>query len=455
MFISYQKEQLIKNSILVGKREKTDSIVSSKVNYRYSYFMPTNERIKPGFQNLVIDNLKRMVENRHSNLLKTINTGVISLFWDIGMVINSELKENDHVDGGQNFINEVSDYLQPIFGSYLNTEQLSLMKVFADNCAFSTMKHVSGAINWEYIPSFLNLKDDNAWIFYIELMHIESLTLKELNKKISAGIFEAGGKKLNTDKYTFMLSNSKPFYQNTLELYFGKKDGGIFRKLFEPQEDHHLNFDTVYHGSIINIYRKILDFQSAYNHALNAQFNSLFWEIGTEIIRLSNMFHIPLTNNVIDYCTIKLNKSFPSIFNKAELSNCLKLVKKYGEYNQPIELTQTVSWPYLKLLLEIDKVEKQFFVANQLLENGITVEELKRMISQGSFDFGDGRNLPSKETAINKSIITKKIKYRNNILSVTTETIEPNINPKHDLNRNIFKNPELLAFLMETNIYKD
>lgn len=127
------------------------------------------------------NNIEIKAKRQHIDLLKVINSGVINLFWEIGMLINHQSEEN-HTDD-KNLLNVISDQLSPVFGNYLQAENLSMMKVFAKKCGFATMSHISAAINWEYMPFLLNLENNNAWIFYMELIHTKSWPLSNSLKE--------------------------------------------------------------------------------------------------------------------------------------------------------------------------------------------------------------------------------------------------------------------------------
>lgn len=403
--------------------------------------------VRATVNDLIRNNIEIKAKRQHIDLLKVINSGVINLFWEIGMLINHQSEEN-HTDD-KNLLNVISDQLSPVFGNYLQAENLSMMKVFAKKCGFATMSHISAAINWEYMPILLNLENNNAWIFYMELIHTESLAPKQLAKRISESAFEASGEKLNDDKMAFMLSNAKPFYRSTFELYFGRNKGDAFQELFEPKENYKAILDMMLEKNIGNydiitsIYRKVLDFQSYYNHILNMEFNSFSWEIGIEILRLSDLLQLN-KNKVIDDCLLELNKSFPSVFDKTQLSDCLRFATQYRKEDRPMVLLQTVSWSYLRLLLVIDDPKKQHSLACKVFEEGITLQALEQVVLNES----SKTEILSHKIKNNKSITQIKTTERNNTLIITEEIVGPIISSKNDLNRNIYKNPELLKFLM-------
>lgn len=400
----------------------------------------------------ITDFVKEKVVAGHSGLLSTINAGVNFLFWDIGTVINSGTTHISRIDNGKSQVEEISDNLIPFFGDYLNSVNIPVMMKFADRCQHDIIGQIAAAINWDYIPYFFELEEEGAWIFYMKLMHIRSLDTDGLHKKIVAGTFEKEG---TIDEGVFMRSHSKPFYQNSGELYFGKARGEVFRKLFEPQDDHISIASTTLAKKPNNkisrdIYERVLEFQAETQSMLNSQFNILLWEIGAEVIRLSNVSNIKVTE-IVEACVKEIGIYLPSVFNKTDLSFCVTFAEKYRNPNDHEEIADIISWPYLKVILDVADKDKRLMIARQVFNNGIGIEELKGMISDGCFNFMDTNSLPLKNTGIDRSVTTETMD-NNQKVTITQELVEPIINPKNDINRNIYKNLELLAFLKD-NIY--
>ncbi|MBX9839673.1 MAG: hypothetical protein K2X69_15315, partial [Silvanigrellaceae bacterium] len=384
-----------------------------------------------------------------------------SLFFNIGAELNREAENVHSIDKKSILIQEIADSLQPIFGNHLCSQNLFLMSKFADECSSEKRRFVAAIINWDYLPYFLNLTEDDEWVFYSDLIYSKSLTPIELGRKISDKTFEKTEKKLSTDKYDFMFKKAYAFYRSTLELYFGKEGRDSFRKLFEPQDVHKDYQDnlttkkTVHNELLLSIYTKITEFQSEYNHQLNLGFNILIWALGVEIIKLSKSSKAKNINDVIDLCIQEFSNDLPSIFNQKELSHCIDFVNEYGENNNPpIELMQILPWAYLKILIKIEGYENQFLLANQILKNGVSIQELEKLISDGSFNLEKAKQELEKIT-MNNSVAEIITKEKNFTATGTMSIIEPIVNLENDLNRNIYKNPDLLAFLAHNAYMND
>lgn len=400
-----------------------------------------NDKLDDG----VVDPMKRLIDNGYTHLLSTLNSGVNLLFWEIGTIINNTLKQNSFT--ANDLLSRLSSNLSPIFGDYLKLESLSVMKSFAENCSVSTIGQISDAINLEYIPYFLGLDGDKEWLYYNKLIQVHSLDPLGLKNEILA---KAIDNKSIENVEELSRSDLKLLYRNSCQLYFGKTKADSFKKLFEPKNIGDKTVSTFIstqstNESTMNIYRLIMEFQSETHYVLNMQFNMLMWSIGVEITRLSINLNIPILD-CLNNCVLEWGHYFPSLFNKEELSYCIKLAKQYQKPSSFMEIAEIVSWPHIKVLLEINSIENRAIIAKQVLNNGMDVENLKRMISERSFDF---ENPSSSSFQITKGTsTTSETKTGNNVTVITEHLVTPILNPIHDINRNIYKIPEILNMLI-------
>lgn len=400
--------------------------------------------MKYRFSDGFMDFLKRAIDNGYTGLLSTINSGVNLLFWEIGALLNNNSKQKILILN--DLFNSISDNLSPIYGDYLNSQNLSLLKLFAEKCTVSAIGQISDSINWNYIPHFFDLEEEKAWLFYIKLMQSASLSPIELKKEIDAKTID---RTIIDDTKFIDRTKLKSFYRNSCQLYFGEKEGEVFRKLFEPAEENGKDISSFIskqstNEPLMNIYGLIIEFQAETHYVLNMQFNMLMWTIGGEIIRLSERANVSVTE-CITRCVQEFGSYFPSVFNTKELSYCIKLAEQYKKSSAFMDISEMVSWGHIKILLEINDLDKQNFIAKKVLNEGIDVQQLKLLISKNLIDFKNVSSVLS--TPIKGNSTTTETSDGNNITSITEHIITPISHPLHDLNRNIYKVPGLLNFL--------
>jgi len=416
--------------------------------------MPNNKNKKINLESLLVENLKKNADIVHSTSLRTINSAVISLFWEIGSHINANLKTKLSKDGGKFEISLISDFLMPVFGAYLTKDNLLLMTKFAAQCNEATMREISYFTNWQYVPILLDLEYNEAWIYYVHHTHKESLSPEQLQRELKTHSFKTLDKENPQDRMiSLMLNESKLFHQNTINLYFGEITRREFQHLFEPKLESKLKCDSLLKEKkpdlelTLQIYSSILEFQSRSNYKLNYSFNGFCYDIGKEIIRVTTIFDTQVTDSLLDHCVAELGEDFPSIFNRGHMLDCLKFAEQFKEREQRDKFKQTVSWPIIKILNSIDSTDVQLFIAEEVFNEGISIEQLKKMIAEGSFDYGSTNKSHFNEITVKNSGKVEKTKNRNSTLIVTKEVHEQRISYKSDVNRNIFINPDILKFL--------
>lgn len=414
--------------------------------------MKKGKKIPLKIDELLYNNLTNMISIRHSVLLQTINLAMVTLFWEIGDIIKNHARHNNIKDNPEFFLIQISDILLPHFGSYFSLDNISLMKKFAENCQSDTLKGISTIVSWEYIPLLLDLESRLAWEFYANLIHQQLLTPKQLEKKILQKTFEKDKLQSNLTDSTL---SSRSFKKDIIKIYFDGSKTIAFRLLFEPQADNGIKFPNnslisdVNKEIITTVYHKTLSFQSSNNHLLNIYFNTLFWELGDEILRLFNLFSVKEPQDEIDALIKKLEQKFNSFFNKDQIDNCLTFARQFKDQIERVDFAQTVRWEHIKILLQIDDQNTQLFYAHKVLENGLNTTAMEKLIRS---------NLQQVSTQqLNKveirsdNLQEKQLKMGKKTLNITLTSIEDVINLKHDLNRNIFKNQDLINFIKVVN----
>jgi hypothetical protein len=257
------------------------------------------------------------------------------------------------------------------------------MVVLADKCQRSFLEKISLYLNWEYVLPLIELTTEEEWLYYIKLIHENSLTPEQLREKIVEGVFESE-KVLPLYPWLplFGLSQAKVFRDHTVEWCFGKDYAESFRSLFEFQ-----NVQEIGSVEFAIFYDSIQHFQVECNYVMNAQFNNLSWGIGEEITRLSHLFNVPVSEEVIADLADGLDPDFKPFFDQQQLKVCLRFASQFPAIHEHAAL---------------------------LPASG---------------------NIQQEEVSKNKSIIVEHVEL---------EIPEDN---KHNINSNIFKNQSLLDFL--------
>lgn len=400
---------------------------------------------RPSFEGLILDNLRRKAENRQSELLNHINYGLNLLLWQIGNLTNIAIKENSGDEN--NLVSTISEKISPVFGDYFNTQNISVMREFARKFSYEAAETVASVTNWRYLSIFLNLNEQISWELYNKIIHANSLTPSVLKMMTLAGkkiTSELSHSDLPTN-HSFL--KSKTFLHETIDLYFAEDNKDSFRHLFEPKTNSLFSENASSQKIILEITEKISVFQMHYNYLLNLKFNTLFWEIGEEITRLSKMFDKSVTESLAEDCSLILKGIFPAIYNKEELAKSLKFASQYQQLFEYLDISETVPWQYLRKILEIPDTKQQSYLANKIFWDGEDLSEVSAINwTDATKNNQDSEHQLNERKSILRSI-DETIDGNKVSIGYFYERPEPKINPENDVNRNIFKNPDLLQFL--------
>ncbi|MGV6943516.1 DUF1016 N-terminal domain-containing protein [Sphingobacterium kyonggiense] len=371
----------------------------------------------------MISNLKMIAENSYMNISNVINSIVLQLFWRVGMIVKDDTDSNKDIDHYQEVLNDISLKLRPLFGGYLDINQLKLMKKFSEKYNSDRMDKVFDFPDWSVISSSLNnISEEGSSMLAAENPHTETA-----------------------------------YHSKVASAYFYGKNRIKFTKLFEPKEDiglvtYNLPIKMFDREVINKILNEILGMQVHINLAVNTHFNSLFWNIGEGLLESSSHFDVSKADNPVEYCIKELNKSFPSIFNKKHLYACIELVKQYPTSLEFQNISDMVSWPYLKILLKVNNTKEQFYIANLLLIKRMDLSTVKKHISTGLLDEIFNESNPQIEENYKLfKIITEK-KGNNSSTGYYYERTNQNHEYERMLNCNIFKNRDLLGFITKSTV---
>ncbi|MDL2227859.1 PDDEXK nuclease domain-containing protein [Odoribacter sp. OttesenSCG-928-L07] len=170
-----------------------------------------------------------LIKQARYNAIKSVNTELIDLYWNVGQYIHERINNSDW---GESVVKELADYLsknEPDLKGF-SDKNLWRMKQFyetyKDEPKLST---VLREISWSHnLAIFSRCKTMEEREFYLNIAQKESYSFRELDRQISAGLFERtmiGNTKLSTVL--------REIYQDEITNTF--KDSYVFEFLGLPE----------------------------------------------------------------------------------------------------------------------------------------------------------------------------------------------------------------------------
>lgn len=170
----------------------------------------------------------QLIKQSRTNAIKAVNAELINLYWNIGKYISKKIEQSEW---GDSVVTELAKFIQthePEIKGF-SDKNLWRMKQFHETYkGFPKLSTLLREISWSHnLAIFSRCKTAEEREFYLKLSKQESYSFRELERQITASLFERtmiGNSKLST-----MLRESNHELSNTF------KDSYVFEFLNLPE----------------------------------------------------------------------------------------------------------------------------------------------------------------------------------------------------------------------------
>jgi len=147
---------------------------------------------KMPINDLLIKDLKQVVEHSRSQVAATVNSAITLMYWHIGERINREVLGNERAEYGKQIVATVSQQLQEHFGSKgFDAKSIRRMMQFADLFPdFEIVAQAARQLTWSHFVEILPLKDELQREFYLTMAGFERWSRNTLRDKIDGMLYE-------------------------------------------------------------------------------------------------------------------------------------------------------------------------------------------------------------------------------------------------------------------------
>lgn len=170
----------------------------------------------------------QLIKHSRTNAIKAVNTELINLYWSIGEYISRKIELSEW---GDSVVTELAKYIQqnePEIKGFSDKNIWRMKQFYETYKEFPTLKLLVKEISWSHnLAIFSRAKTIEEREFYLKLVKQEHYSFRELDRQISAGLFERT-----------MLGNSKlstALRENNQELINTFKDSYVFEFLSLPE----------------------------------------------------------------------------------------------------------------------------------------------------------------------------------------------------------------------------
>ena len=166
--------------------------------------------------------IKSYIEQAREYIARSVNTGLVALYWQIGKRIRQEILRGKRAEYGERIVSTLSKELLREYGRGYSKPNLSRMmalhEYFPDAKIVSTL---SKQLTWSHFVEILPIRDQLKRDFYTEMCRIENWDVRTLRTKIGGMLYERTALSKNPEKVIkHEISKLKKSNQLTPDLAF-------------------------------------------------------------------------------------------------------------------------------------------------------------------------------------------------------------------------------------------
>ena len=139
--------------------------------------------------NLVIQEVKAVLDNARNNVAHQVNSELLNTYWNIGRIIcEYEQSEPGRADYGKQTLKELSKVLTQEFGKGFSRSNLQNMRAFY--LTYEKCQTLSGKSSWSHYCELLSISDSDKRSFYEKEAVNANWSVRELKRQIESSLFE-------------------------------------------------------------------------------------------------------------------------------------------------------------------------------------------------------------------------------------------------------------------------
>ena len=144
----------------------------------------------PRKDQMLVDDLRGLIEAARSNVAQAVNSALTLLHWKIGGRIHREVLMGQRARYGEEILPTLSAKLEPDYGKGFSARNLARMVRFAE--AFPDEEIVatlSQQLSWSHFVEILPLKQPLEREYYAELCRVERWSVRTLRERIGSQLY--------------------------------------------------------------------------------------------------------------------------------------------------------------------------------------------------------------------------------------------------------------------------
>ena len=139
----------------------------------------------------LVQEISLLIEESRQHVIRTANSALTLLFWQVGKRINDEILNNDRAEYGKQIVETLALQLEKNYGRSFSLRNLRRMMQFANIFNnYQIVTPLATQLSWSHFIELFPLKSHEARIYYAKKTIEESWGKRELKAQIERKAFE-------------------------------------------------------------------------------------------------------------------------------------------------------------------------------------------------------------------------------------------------------------------------
>ena len=160
----------------------------------------------------IVQEISALIEESKQQVVRTANSTLTLMFWQVGKRINEEVLKNERAQYGKQIVATVSTQLEMKYGRNFNEKNVRRMMKFASEFSdFEILPPLAAKLSWSHFIELFPLKSIESKIYYAQNAIENNWGKRELRNQIERKAFE------RNEIANMQFSESQPSLLNTFK----------------------------------------------------------------------------------------------------------------------------------------------------------------------------------------------------------------------------------------------
>ena len=158
---------------------------------KYIDIVPKNTDSPVIVDGILLEDIRGLIESAKSRFAQTANAALVTLYWNVGNRIKTDILGNERAQYGRQIVHALSAELTAEYGKGFSEKNLRRMIQFAE--VFPDQQIVvslTRQLSWTHFVALIPMKEPLQREFYAEMCRVERWSVRTLREKINGMLYE-------------------------------------------------------------------------------------------------------------------------------------------------------------------------------------------------------------------------------------------------------------------------